>query len=264
MRLDLFMTEDGIVSSRNKAQSLIKNGMVEVDGKTVLKPSFDVNGDEKVSVTENIKFVGRGGLKLEAALDSFGISPLGCTVVDIGASTGGFTDCLLQRGAGLVFAVDSGRDQLVPELRNDDRVKVMEMFNARNLSCKELGTKCHMAVMDVSFISQRLLYKNVRDVLYDGGVFVSLIKPQFEAGIRCVGKGGIVRDEREHLRVIKELFESASAEHLYACGIIRSPIKGGDGNIEYLAYFRHSIKDGAISRDITDGYIEKVVFQNVK
>jgi 23S rRNA (cytidine1920-2'-O)/16S rRNA (cytidine1409-2'-O)-methyltransferase len=201
-------------------------------------------------------YVGRGGLKLEAALDAFRIDVTELVAADIGASTGGFTDCLIKRGAKKVFAVDSGINQLHKSLISDNRVVSMEKMNARNLTAEVLGELCDIAVMDVSFISQALLYGSVKSILKENGIFISLIKPQFEAGRNNIGKNGIVRDISIHATLIKRLFDTAESYGLFCGGAIRSPIEGGDGNIEYLALFEKT-KSGIIT---DDRYINKLVY----
>lgn len=237
MRLDLFLVESGHAKTRTKAQYLIAEQKVTVNGAVVTKPSFNVEGKTVSVIGDGMKYVSRGALKLEEALKSFGIEVKGCRCVDIGSSTGGFTDCLLQAGAEKVFCVDSGRDQLHEKLRADPRVTLREQFNARNLTCETVGYKADIVVMDVSFISQTVLYPNVKDVLSVDGVFISLIKPQFEAGKEHVGKGGIVKIPKVRRDVIERVIECAKDIGLYICALAVSPITGGDGNIEYLACF---------------------------
>ncbi len=237
MRIDVYLVEKGFCESRNKAARLIDGGKVLLDGKTVSKASLEVSeGEHRVEITETERFVGRGGLKLDGALEYFGIDVTDKRCIDVGASTGGFTDCLLARGAAHVCAVDSGRGQLHKKLLEDIRVTSIEGFNARDLSSDQFGT-FDVAVMDVSFISQTLLHSPISSVLRDGGVFVSLIKPQFEAGKSALGKNGIVKKPSDREMAIRRVLESA-----YLCGfdvldVIRSPIDGGDGNREYLALF---------------------------
>lgn len=239
MRLDVYLTDNNIFESRKKATDNIKCGYVSVDGKIINKPSYCVDGSEKIEIVGNFcPYVGRGGFKLEGALDSFSVDVKEFVCVDIGSSTGGFTDCLLQRGASKVFAVDSGKDQLHAKLRKDKRVICMEEFNARQLSICDIGEEVDLAVMDVSFISQTLLYSAVSSVLKNGGMFISLIKPQFEAGKAYVGKNGIVKDERIHKAVCEDIKQNASIYGLECIKIIDSPIKGGDGNKEFLALFK--------------------------
>lgn len=237
MRADSFLTVYGYAESRTRAARLISEGKVLVDGKTVKKASEEIWGEEHtVEITEEDKYVSRGGLKLEAALDAFCIDVAGKKCIDVGASTGGFTDCLLQRGAASVHCIDSGRDQLHARIASDERVVNIEGYNARELSREDFGL-FDIAVMDVSFISQTLIHGGVAGVLEEEGVFISLIKPQFEAGKQALGKKGIVKDARDREAAILRVLESAELHGLRAVGLICSPIEGGDGNREYLACF---------------------------
>lgn len=242
MRIDLFLAENGYCKSRSKAAEAIKEGRVLVDGKPVEKPSFLVEEGMEVTLLESEEegFVSRAGYKLEGALKAFSIDVSGMTAVDLGASTGGFTDCLLQRGASYVYAVDVGHSQLDEKLLCDARVKNMEKTNARYLKKEDFARPVDMVVTDVSFISQRLLYPAVADILPSGGLFVSLIKPQFEVGKQHVGKGGIVRDPSGKLfrNLLAELKAEGSNHGLKLLSYTDSPILGGDGNREYLAYWR--------------------------
>lgn len=248
MRADLYLKERGFAKSRTAATDLISRG-VYVDGEKISKPSQEISDAEhKITVSEPQKYVSRGGLKLEAALDAFGISPAGMRAVDIGASTGGFTDCLLRRGAKEVVAVDVGHGQLNKTLASDARVTNMEGMNARTLTEEMIGGRVPLVVTDVSFISQTLIYGAVADILDEGGKFVSLIKPQFEAGRENIGKGGIVKDKKIHISVIEKLISEAKNQGLGVVSVIPSPIRGGDGNTEYLALFE---KGAAATPDIS-------------
>ncbi len=239
MRIDTWLTEEGYLPSRAKAKEMILNGAVYCDGIKVDKPSFTVKDGVKIEVRDDplLRYVGRGGLKLEAALDAFSVSVTDKVAMDIGASSGGFTDCLLQRGAAFVYAVDSGNGQLHPKLGKDQRVCSMEGCNARYLQRKDFPTVPTLAVMDVSFISQTLLYPAIYHVMARGGTLISLIKPQFELDRAALGKGGIVKDEKKRAEAIKRVTESAEAIGFTLRGMITSPITGGDGNTEYLAAF---------------------------
>ncbi len=237
MRADSFLTVYGFVESRTRAARLISEGKVLVDGKTVKKASEEIWGEEHtVEITETDKYVSRGGLKLEAALAAFNIDVAGKRCIDVGASTGGFTDCLLQNGAASVYCVDSGRGQLHAKIAEDERVTNIEGYNARELKAEDFGV-FDIAVMDVSFISQTLLHGGVARTLREGGVYISLIKPQFEAGKQALGKKGIVKDAKDREAAILRVLESAGLHGLCAQGVIPSPIEGGDGNREYLACF---------------------------
>ena len=259
MRADLYLTQYGHASSRTLARKLIEDGAVTVDGRVLKKASEEIpEGEHTVSVaaTDDTRFVGRGGLKLEAALREFQINPEGLILADIGASTGGFTDCLLQRGAALVFSVDAGHGQLHPTLREDLRVRSAEGMNARNLipaDLLEVDAAWHKEhphapdtpfsglvdgiVMDVSFISQTLLHPALASVLKDGGWMVALIKPQFELTKSALNKQGIVKQERDRKAAVERVLTSAAACGFHALSVIPSPIEGGDGNREFLAYF---------------------------
>ena len=237
MRIDVYLFEKGYAISRTRARMMIEAGDVSVNGIPVLRPAFAVEGDEDIQVTDSLRYVSRGGLKLEAALDAFSVSPHGRAVLDIGASSGGFTDCVLQRGAKLVYAVDSGSGQLVPSLRTDPRVICRENCNARYLKAGDFAERPTLAVMDVSFISQTLIHPAVSAVLPSGGEFIALIKPQFEAGRAAVGRGGIVKKESDRRASVARVVASAQACGFQSMGVIPSPILGGDGNTEYLGYF---------------------------
>ncbi|MBO5778391.1 MAG: TlyA family RNA methyltransferase [Clostridia bacterium] len=239
MRLDKYLAENGFADSRTRAAQMIAAGLIQVNGILQKKPSYDLPDDAVVEVVgELLPYVSRGGLKLKGALDTFGISPKGMISADIGASTGGFTDCLLQEGAIKVYAIDSGKDQLHEKLRGDSRVVSMESFNARNLTLTHLGEAVDIAVTDVSFISQTLLHGAIASILKDGGIFLSLIKPQFEVGRENLGKGGIVKNPKARREAARRVMTSAMTVGLAPIAITVSPITGGDGNIEYLAYFR--------------------------
>ena len=256
MRLDIYITAAGAAKSRNRAQRIISEGKIYVNGKKVTKSSYEVAEGDKVELRgEDIRYVSRGGLKLEQAIESFNIDCTDKTCVDIGASTGGFTDCLLQHGAKKVYAIDSGHDQLDSSLLSDQRVVSIESFNARELDFETIGEHCSIAVMDVSFISQTLLYDSVCRVLSEDGLFVSLVKPQFEAGRDKIGKNGIVRDLNAHVPVIIRIASESQRAGLKLVRLIRSPITGGDGNVEYLALFCKS------ENQLTPSYdIDKVIY----
>ena len=237
MRADIFLSQNGYIESRTRASRLILEGKVYADGRALCKASEDIpDGEHKVEITHNDIYVGRGGLKLDAAIKRFEINVTGKRCIDIGASTGGFTDCLLQNGARQVYSIDSGRGQLHPKLLWDDRIVNIEGYNARWLSRDELGI-FDIAVMDVSFISQTLIHKALSTVLDEGAVFVSLIKPQFESGRSALGKNGIVKSAKDREHAINRVLESAFANGFDLIGLMNSPIEGGDGNHEYLACF---------------------------
>ena len=235
MRLDLYLVECGLAESRARAKRLIESGAVSLDGAVVDKPSLEVKGEPQITVCEE-RFVGRGGEKLAGALAVFGIDPTGLRALDIGASTGGFTDCLLQSGAEQVVALDAGCGQLHPKLLADPRVINLEKYNARTLSPADVG-QVALVVMDVSFISQTYILPQIPSVLSEGGRVLSLIKPQFEAGRGALNKKGIVKAARDRIAAIHRVLDAAAVCGLSCCGLAPSPILGGDGNEEYLAYF---------------------------
>ena len=237
MRLDVYLFENGLAESRTDAKKLITEGCVFVDDKPVTKPAFEVEEHSvRVSSDEN-RYVSRGGYKLEGALNQFHIEPKDKSCIDIGASSGGFTDCLLKRGASRVVCVDSGTNQLKQSLRDDQRVTVMENVNARYLNTDMLPYCPNLCVMDVSFISATYIIGAIYQILEVGGEFVCLIKPQFEVGKSNIGKGGIVKDEKVRRSAIEKVVNCAESVGFINKGVIQSPIKGGDGNVEYLAYF---------------------------
>jgi 23S rRNA (cytidine1920-2'-O)/16S rRNA (cytidine1409-2'-O)-methyltransferase len=239
IRIDVLATGRGLFPSREAARRAIMAGLVRCDGKVVDKPGTMVTESAQLEVSRpEHPYVSRGGLKLERALRTFDVSLEGKVVVDVGASTGGFTDCALQHGAALVYAVDVGYGQLAWKLRSDPRVRVMERMNFRYAQPEAFDPKPDAAVMDVSFISTRLLLPALRRVVRDGGDILSLVKPQFEAGREKVGKGGIVRDPVTHLSVLSDLIRFIYGLGMSCHGIEYSPIAGGDGNIEYLAWWR--------------------------
>ena len=243
MRLDLYLFSAGLVRSRTEAKSFICEGAVTVNGKSVTKPSLEVSESDNITVdTSSKRFVSRGGLKLEGALTHFGVSPNGQRCLDVGASSGGFTDCLLKGGAEAVIAVDSGTAQLVPEIREDRRVISKEGFNARYMTPEDLEFTPTLAVMDVSFISATYIIPAVYDVLALDGSFILLIKPQFEVGRLGLKKGGIVKDEKTALSAVKKVIDFACAVGFTSLGVIKSPILGGDGNTEYLAHLKKCAK----------------------
>ena len=241
-RLDTLLVERGLVATRERARALILAGQVRVNGQPATKAGHAVQPEDEVALdTPDHPYVGRGGVKLAHALDVFGISPAGRIALDIGASTGGFTDVLLQRGARKVVAVDVGHGQLDWKLRSDPRVVVMERQNARTLTPHQLPEDArHFALItiDVSFISLRQILPVLPPILEDGGDVVALVKPQFEAGREEVGKGGIVRDEGVHRRVVDEVTAAAEVLGLQRAGVVESPITGMEGNREFLLHLR--------------------------
>ncbi|MGN0682913.1 MAG: TlyA family RNA methyltransferase [Oscillospiraceae bacterium] len=237
MRLDLYLSEHGLCKSRSAAQSIISSGGVLVNGKAAAKASMSVSDEDEIVIAEEArpKYVGRGGLKLEKALDYFKIDVSGAVCVDIGASTGGFTDCMLQNGAARVFAVDVGRDQLDETLRSDFRVTSLEQTDIRDFSIGDYGVDAADFIgTDVSFISLRLILPHIYRLLKNGGMAVALIKPQFEAGRSNLTKNGIVRSEKVRLECVEDIRSYAVQNGFDVIGITQSPILGGSGNVEYL------------------------------
>jgi 23S rRNA (cytidine1920-2'-O)/16S rRNA (cytidine1409-2'-O)-methyltransferase len=235
-RLDVELFERGMAKSREQAKELVKLGGVLVDGKAAVKPSLTVNPESKIEIiAPKPKYVGRGGLKLEKALASFNISVSGKICIDVGASTGGFTDCLLQNGARKVYAVDVGHGQLDESLAGDDRVVNLEKTNFRTMDISVFKEEIDFICIDVSFVSLKLVLPRAAEILSSGGELAALVKPQFEAGKSNLNKNGIVKSPKVHKEVLEEIV-------LFCGGFLNvkdvdfSPVKGGDGNIEYLLY----------------------------
>lgn len=242
MRLDAYLTEKRLVKSRERAKELIKAGQVIVDGKAVIKPSYETGESPEIKIIgEQLKYVGRGGLKLEKALSEFAVNLNGRVCIDIGASTGGFTDCMLQNGAAYVYAVDVGHGQLDESLAADGRVLNMEGTNIKNLSAADFPKHPDFISADVSFVSLKQILPKIKELLPENGEAAVLIKPQFEAGKANIGKNGIVRDKKVHERVLEDIVSFCFASGLVPEKITHSPIAGGDGNIEYLAYLKKGV-----------------------
>lgn len=234
-RLDQSLVDRGLVESRAKAQATIMAGQVFVDGQMSSKAGTSVLETAQIELRgQALSYVSRGGLKLEKALDAFGIDLSGVVAIDAGASTGGFTDCMLQRGAAKVYAVDVGYGQLAWSLRNDPRVVSMERTNVRYLSQEQIPELLDFGTVDVSFISLKLILPPLRALLKESGQLVCLVKPQFEAGREKVGKKGVVRDPAVHLEVLEQFFEHVRDSGLFVKNLSFSPIRGPEGNIEYL------------------------------
>jgi 23S rRNA (cytidine1920-2'-O)/16S rRNA (cytidine1409-2'-O)-methyltransferase len=242
-RIDKLLIEGGFAESRVRAQALVMAGVVLVDEKRVTKPSETFQREARIRIkgdTPESKYVGRGGLKLEKALQEFGIRPQGYICLDVGASTGGFTDCLLQNGAAKVVAVDVGTNQLAWKLRSDPRVDPRENVNARALTPEDFEGPFDLIVMDVSFISVTKILPALAPLLKDSGRTITLIKPQFEVRKGEVGKGGIVREPEKHERVVSEINQFAAGCGLRVGGVIDSPILGAEGNKEFLALYERT------------------------
>ena len=251
-RLDVLLVEQGLSPSREKAKTVIMSGDVFVNGQREDKAGtmFD---PEKVKIEvrgEKLKYVSRGGLKLEKALQVFPINLEGAVCMDIGASTGGFTDCMLQNGAIKVYSIDVGHGQLAWSLRNDERVVCMEKTNFRYVEPTDLADVPDFASCDVSFISLTKILEPAVKILKDGGYMVCLIKPQFEAGRDEVGKKGVVRDKKVHEAVISKVIDYAMSVGFTICGLDYSPVKGPEGNIEYLLYMKKATGEDSITPDI--------------
>ena len=246
-RLDVLLTQRGLAESRERAKAVIMSGNVYVDGNKSIKPGMQVLDEADIEVQHGLPYVSRGGLKLEKALDFFNISADDKICLDCGASTGGFTDCLLQNGAKLVYAVDVGYGQLAWSLRTDSRVITMERTNIRNVTPDMLELKPELAVIDLSFISLALILPVVKNLLVDNGDVLCLIKPQFEAGRDKVGKKGVVRDSGTHKDILLAFLDNASKAGFATRGLTHSPIKGPEGNIEFFGFLSLSGND-----EITD------------
>lgn len=238
-RLDCALVSRGFVESREKAKAIIMSGIVYVNNQKFDKAGATIKPDDKIEVRgETLKYVSRGGLKLEKAMNSFEISLNDCVCADIGASTGGFTDCMLQNGAKKVYSIDVGYGQLAWKLRTDERVVNLERTNFRYVTREQVPDELDFASVDVSFISLSLIIPVMRTLLRDGGRAVCLIKPQFEAGKENVGKKGVVRDKNVHIAVIEKIINLVKENKFSLLGLDFSPIKGPEGNIEYLCYIQ--------------------------
>ena len=239
MRADIYLYQYGYVKSRQNAKNLIEEQNIKIDGKIINKASYDIDEQVEhiVEMTHSCPYVSRGGLKLEGIIKSAQIDVSGKICADIGASSGGFTDCLLKHGAKRVYAIDSGTNQLELSLRENNSVISIENFNARYLNYETIGELVDIITIDVSFISQTLIMPSAFSILNENGIYISLIKPQFEVGRANVGKGGIVKDKSAHLLAITRVIECAEANSFACSQLIESPIHGGDGNTEYLAVF---------------------------
>jgi len=241
LRADLLLVEQGLAPSRERAQAMIRAGQVTADGKPVTKPAAQIEETAALALSgEVLPFVSRGGLKLAKAVQKYAIDLTGLTAMDVGASTGGFTDCMLQAGASRVYAIDVGTAQLVPSLRDDARVVVMEQHNAREMTPDWFDVSPQFAATDVSFISVRLILPQMYACLAEHAQAVILVKPQFEAGRERIGKNGVVRDRRVHEDVLRETAEFAKALGFTVEALDFSPITGPQGNIEFLMLLRKS------------------------
>ncbi len=258
MRADLYVFSSGNAKSRQNAKILIENGNVLIDGKVITKPSYDIDEllPHSVEVLNKPRFVSRGGEKLDFALEKFNIDVKNLCCIDIGASTGGFTDCLLQHGASLVYAVDSGHGQLDPSIESDSKVISIEKYNAKYMQEDDFPCRFDIAVMDVSFISQTMIHKGIYSVLVNGGIFISLIKPQFECGKSALNSQGVVKKTNYHNQAINKVIDSALFSGFSCVDIVRSPIEGGSGNAEFLVCFK---KTDIPENKITDDKIKQII-----
>lgn len=261
IRLDQLVFDLGLAESRERAKTTVMSGLVFVNGQRADKPGMQVSPDVNVEVKGTaLPYVSRGGLKLEKALKVFPIDVNGKVCIDCGASTGGFTDVLLKNGAAKVYSVDVGYGQLAWSLRNDERVVNMERTNIRYISSEQIPEPIDLAVMDLSFISIKLVLPAVCSLLKDGGALICLIKPQFEAGREEVGKKGVVRDKNVHLAVIDGILDFAPSVGMTVMGLDFSPIKGPEGNREYLCYMKKGVFDAPIidAQAVVDASHEKL------
>ncbi len=245
-RVDVLMFERGLASSREKARAMIMAGEVLLDGQPVLKPGISIATDSAITVKNKPRFVSRGGEKLSWAIDTFKLDVKDRICADVGASTGGFTDCLLQSGAARIYAIDVGYGQIDYALRQNDQVVVIERTNARFL--ESLPESVSLVTVDASFISLKLLLPTIKNWLATPADLIPLIKPQFEAGRHDVGKGGVVRDSKIHKRVLKDILAFAQEIGFHVNGLTASPIKGPAGNVEFLAWLKY----GTAPQEIND------------
>lgn len=262
VRLDVALVQSGFAKSRQRAKEMIEAGQVYLNGSACKKPAVFVPPDAKIELEgEQLKYVSRGGLKLEKALSAFGVSPAGKVCIDFGASTGGFTDCLLQNGASKVYAVDVGRDQLAEKLKNDPRVLSMERMNLRNLTMAHIPELAELSCVDVSFISLQLVLPVIKKFLEQNGECIALVKPQFEAGKENVGKSGIVKSPKIHKEVLHAVSSFAYSLMMPVKGIAYSPVKGAKGNVEYLFHLENAGKfdiraEREIDRVVTEAFTQ--------
>ena len=252
-RLDAVMVQQGMVPSRQRAKTLIQNGQISVNGKVCTKPAFAVSETDQIAMEgSDIPFVGRGGLKLEHAVQQMQLSLEGMVCLDIGASTGGFTDCMLQNGAVKVYAVDVGYGQLAWSLRTDERVVNMERTNIRNVKPEDLAEQIEFFSVDVSFISLHHIFPVAQAITTPDAMGVCLVKPQFEAGREKVGKNGVVRDPATHREVLHNAMGYAAANGFAVRGLDFSPVKGPEGNIEYLMFVQKSGEPSVLDDSVAE------------
>ena len=263
-RLDVLLVKRNLAESREKAKAVIMSGNVFVDGQGEDKAGSTFSPDVSIEVRGHVlPYVSRGGLKLEKALANFDVDVKGCVCTDVGSSTGGFTDCMLQNGARKVYAIDVGRGQLDWKLRNDPRVVCMEKTNIRYVTPEDIGEPVDFSSIDVSFISLTKVLMPIRDYLKADGQIVALIKPQFEAGREKVGKKGVVREKSTHLEVIRKVMDFAQSIGFDLCALDFSPIKGPEGNIEYLICLKKSGKNEGENRGIDPNAVVDRAFEEL-
>ena len=258
MRADSYIFNFGYAKSRQNAKVLIENGNVLLDGKKISKPAQEIDDSilHTVEIINKPKFVSRGGEKLEFAIDKFGVDVNELVCLDVGASTGGFTDCLLQRGASLVYAVDSGHSQLDSSIESNEKVISIEKYNAKFMQEEDFPCKFDLVVIDVSFISQTMIHSGISSAIKDDGVFISLIKPQFECGKSALNSHGIVKKPSYHIQAICRVIDSAMICGFSCVDITRSPIEGGSGNVEFLAYFK---KSNSPENKVSENKIKQII-----
>ncbi len=256
-RLDVLLVKQGMVESREKARALIMAGNVYINNQKADKAGTMVKEDAVIRVDGGMKYVSRGGLKLEKAMETFPITLDGKVMMDIGASTGGFTDCGLQNGAVKVFAVDVGYGQLAWSLRTDERVVNMERTNIRNVTLEDIGQAVDFISIDVAFISLDKVLPVAATLLKEDGELVALIKPQFEAGREKVGKKGVVRDPAVHREVIVKVYQLSQELQFHPCGLTYSPVKGPEGNIEYLIHLKKEASDTMVVEADIDRVVDE-------
>lgn len=255
-RIDILLHNRGFSDSREKAKRLVMSGVVFIENNRIDKPGTKVDIDSNIRIKgEKPKYVGRGGYKLEKAIMSFSIDVNDCVCIDIGASTGGFTDCLLKNNAKKVYAIDVGYGQLDWSLRNNEKVIVLEKTNFRYIDISVFKEPIDLVVVDVSFISLKNILPKVKEICYDGTEIVALVKPQFEAGKDKVGKKGIVKDRNVHFEVMRNIYKYCLDNEMYINNLTYSPIKGAEGNIEYLAY----IKKGVSTKEKSDKLFNEII-----
>lgn len=257
-RLDILLVENGSFPSREKAKAVIMAGQVYVDNQKADKPGMEIKPGAKIEVRgETLRYVSRGGLKLEKAMAVFPITLAGKTCMDIGASTGGFTDCMLQNGAAKVYAVDVGYGQLAWSLRSDERVVNLERTNIRGVTKQQIPDPVSFVSVDVSFISLKLVLPVAAALLEPDGEAVCLVKPQFEAGREKVGKKGVVRERATHIEVLRNACQYARENGFAVCGIDFSPVKGPEGNIEYLMYLQKAAGSDSVNDEMVKSLVEQ-------